>query len=205
MNDHSFIYLSGYARCIMRTRDQAKYDSIVNASIKLINELGFDGISIAKIAKKAKVSPATIYIYFKNKEDLFTKLYIDIREKMSHGALEGLQEEMDTEETFKSIWYHSFTLNLQHPEYLTYREQFEQTTMMKNIKPDNFTLFQTVDKLLKHGIREKTINDHPISILTAFGYAPIITLLKYHQAGIVKMDDDNIKQACEIAWNAIHS
>ena len=66
----------------MRTRDQAKYDSIVDASIKLINELGFDGISISKIAKKAKVSPATIYIYFENKEDLFTKIYIDIRKEM---------------------------------------------------------------------------------------------------------------------------
>ena len=189
----------------MRTRDQAKYDSIVDASIKLTNKLGFDGISISKIAKKAKVSPATIYIYFENKEDLFTKLYTDIRKKMSQGALEGLQEGMNTEEMFKSIWYHSFTFNLQHPEYLTYREQFEQTTMMKNIKPDDFTLFQTVDKLLKRGIKEETIKNHPLPMLTSFAYVPIITLLKYHQVGIIKMDDDNIKQACEIAWNAIHS
>jgi len=205
MNDHSFIYLSGYARCIMRTRDQAKYDSIVDASIKLINELGFDGISISKIAKKAKVSPATIYIYFENKEDLFTKLYIDIREKMSQGALEGLQDGMNTEEAFKSIWYHSFTFNLQHPEYLIYREQFEQTSMMKKIKPQDFRLYQTVDELLKRGIRENTIQNHPLPILTAFAYAPIITLLKYHQAEIIKMGEDTIMQVCEIAWNAIQS
>ncbi|MGD9396235.1 MAG: TetR/AcrR family transcriptional regulator [Candidatus Thorarchaeota archaeon] len=189
----------------MRTRDQAKYDAIVKSSIQLINTIGFDGISIAKIAKKAKVSPATIYIYFENKEDLFTKIYIDIRRKMSEGGLEGLQEGMNTEETFKSIWYHSFTFNLQHPEYLTYREQFEQTTMMKNIKPEDFRLFQTVDELLKRGVKERTIKDHPLPILTAFAYAPIIILLKYHQAGIIKMDEDNIKQACEIAWNAIRS
>jgi len=56
----------------------------------LTNELGFDGISISKIARKAKVSPATIYIYFENKEDLLTKIYRDIRSKMSQGALEGL-------------------------------------------------------------------------------------------------------------------
>ena len=204
MTIHLYIFLAKQYLA-MRTRDQAKYDSIVDASIKLTNELGFDGISIAKIAKKAKVSPATIYIYFKNKEDLFTKLYIDIREKMSQGALEGLEEGMTTEETFKFIWYHSFTFNLKHPEYLAYREQFERTTMMRKIKPESFELFQTVDRLLKRGIREKTINDHPIPILTAFAYAPIITLLKYHQAGIVKMDEDTIKQVCEIAWNVIHS
>ena len=82
----------------MRTRDQAKYDSIVEATITLTNKLGIDGISISKIAKKAKVSPATIYIYFENKEDLFTKLYVDIRRKMSQGALEGLEKGMTIEE-----------------------------------------------------------------------------------------------------------
>ena len=189
----------------MRTRDEAKHDAIVNAAIRLTNELGFDGISISKIAKKAKVSPATIYIYFENKEDLFTKLYIDIRNKMSQGALQELGEGMNTEEVFKSIWYNAFKFNLQHPEYLAYREQFEQTTMMREIKVDEFELFQTVDELLKRGIKEKTIKDHPLPILTAFAYVPIITLLKYHHAGIIEMDEDIIKQACEIAWNAIRS
>ena len=187
----------------MRTRDQAKYDAIIDATIEVTNELGFDGISISKIAKKAKVSPATIYIYFENKEDLFTKLYIDIRSKMSQGALQELGEGMNTEEVFKSIWYNAFKFNLQHPNYLTYREQFEQTTMMRNIKADEFKLFQTVDQLLKRGIKEKTIKDRPLPILTAFAYVPIITLLKYHHAGIIDMDEDVIKQACEIAWNAI--
>jgi AcrR family transcriptional regulator len=189
----------------MRTRDQTKYDAIVEATINLTKELGFDGISISKIAKKAKVSPATIYIYFQNKEDLFTKLYIDIRNKMSQGALEGLEQDMTTEEVFKSIWYHSFTFNLKHPEFLAYREQFERTTMMKKIRVENFELFQTVDSLLKQGIKEKTIKALPLPILTAFAYFPVITLLNFHHAGIVKMDENHIEQACEIAWNAIHS
>ncbi|MFW9889857.1 MAG: TetR/AcrR family transcriptional regulator [Candidatus Thorarchaeota archaeon] len=189
----------------MRTRDQTKYDSIVKTTINLTNKLGLDGISISKIAKKAKVSPATIYIYFKNKEDLFTKLYIDIRNKMSQGALEGIEEGMTIEETFKSIWYHSFTFNLMHPEYLNYREQFEQTAMMRNIRAEDFELFQSVDDLLKRGIKEKTILDHPLPILTAFAYVPIITLLNYHHAGIIKMDEGYISQACEIAWSAIKS
>ncbi|MFW9770313.1 MAG: TetR/AcrR family transcriptional regulator [Candidatus Thorarchaeota archaeon] len=189
----------------MRTRDQAKYDSIVDASISLINKLGFDGISISKIAKKAKVSPATIYIYFKNREDLFTKIYTEIRREMSQGALEGVNEGMTTEEIFKSIWHHAFSFNLRHPEYLAYREQFERTTMMGNIKTEDFKLFQTIDNLLKRGIKEKTIKDLPLPILTAFSYAPIITLLNYHRVGIVKIDENQIEQACEIAWSAIRS
>ena len=82
----------------MRTRDQAKYNAIVDASIRLVNEVGFDGISISKIATQAKVSPATIYIYFENKEDLFRKLYIDIRNQMGEGAIQNLRDDMTVEE-----------------------------------------------------------------------------------------------------------
>jgi TetR/AcrR family transcriptional repressor of multidrug resistance operon len=192
-----------YSLIIMRTRDQSKYDAIIRASIQLINTLGFDGISIYKIVKKAKVSPATVYIYFKNKEDLFSKLYIDIRKKMSQGALQGLQDEMSIEQAFKSIWYNSFTYNLNHPEYLVFREQFEQTAMMKNIQVNEFESYRFVRNLLQRGIDENTIKNQPLPILTAFAFIPIITLLKFHLSGSIKMDEDHIKQAYEIAWNAI--
>jgi AcrR family transcriptional regulator len=175
----------------------------MRASVQLTNKLGFDGISISKIAKKAKVSPATIYIYFKNKKDLFTKLYIEIREQMSQGALQGLHDEMTIERAFKSIWYNSFTYNLNHPEYLVFREQFEQTSMMKNIKENEFEAYRYVSNLLQRGIDEHKIKNHPLPILTSFAFIPIVTLIKFHLNGIIKMDEGHIKQAYDIAWNAI--
>ena len=195
--------MNDYLLLVMRTRDQAKYDAIVRASIQLVNKLGFDGISIAKIAKKAKVSPATIYIYFKNKEDLFTQLYIDIRKKTHQGLVQGVQEEMTVEQMFKTIWYNSFTFNLKHPENLPFREQFEQTTMMKNLKEHEFESYQYVRTLLQRGIDEKAIKNLPLPLLTAFAFIPVITLLKYHLSGIIKMEEAQIRQACDFAWNAI--
>ena len=192
-----------YLLLIMRTRDQAKYDAIMRASIQLTNKLGFDGISISKIAKRAKVSPATIYIYFKNKEDLFTKLYIDIRKKTHQGLIQGLKDEMTVEQTFKTIWYNSFTYHLKHPEHVVFREQFEQTSMMKNIKENEFESYQYVRTLLQRGIDEKIIKNLPLPILTAFAFIPVITLIKYHRTGIFKMDKTHIKKAYDIAWNAI--
>ena len=77
--------------------------------------------------------------------------------------------------------------------------------MIKKIRSDEFRLFQTIDELLKRGIKEKIIKDYPLPVLTSFAYIPIITLLNFHHAGIIEMDEDNIMRACEIAWNAIHS
>jgi AcrR family transcriptional regulator len=187
----------------MRDKDQTKYNAIINASLELVKELGFTGISISKIAKQANISPATIYIHFKNREDLFTKLYAKIRTDMSNGALEGVNEEMDAEQIFKSIWVNSFSYNLSHPDYLIYREKFEQTPMMENIKLESFELYNYVNSFFKRGIEERIIKDLPLSLLTAFAFVPIITLLNYHFMGLIKMDKNRITKACEIAWNAI--
>ncbi|MHA1380955.1 MAG: TetR/AcrR family transcriptional regulator [Candidatus Helarchaeota archaeon] len=195
--------MNDYLLTRMRIRDQNKYNNIVKVTIKLVNELGFNGISISKIAKKANVSPATIYIYFENKEDLFTKLYIKIRNEMSQGALQNLQTSMSKEEEFHSIWYGSFMFNRAHPEYLTYCEQFEHTTMMKNIDLNKFELYRYVRNFLQRGIEENIIKDLPLPLLTSFAFIPIIPLLKFHFEGTLIMNENLIKQACEIAWNAI--
>ncbi|MFX1516934.1 MAG: TetR/AcrR family transcriptional regulator [Promethearchaeota archaeon] len=187
----------------MRPKDQTKYNAIIKASLELVKELGFTGISISKIAKQANISPATIYIHFRNREDLFTKLYTKIRTDMSNGALEGIHEKMEIEQVFKSIWIHSFSYNLNHPDYLIYREKFEQTPMMENIKHEDFELYNYVRNLFQRGIKEHLIKDLPISLLTSFAYFPIITLLNFHFGGVISMDENRITEACELAWDAI--
>ena len=56
----------------MRIRDEKKESLIKQKAIEMIVKYGFDGLSMQKLAKAAKVSPATIYIYFKDRNHVFT-------------------------------------------------------------------------------------------------------------------------------------
>ena len=58
----------------MRIKDEDKVIRIYQAAIKVVNSDGFQGSSMSKIAKQAGVSPATIYLYFENKDDMIKKL-----------------------------------------------------------------------------------------------------------------------------------
>jgi len=57
-----------------------KYNQIIDAAAEVIAEHGFHQAQVSKIAKRAKVADGTIYLYFKNKEDILISLF---REKMS--------------------------------------------------------------------------------------------------------------------------
>lgn len=44
---------------------------IIKAATKMYDKLGYDGVSLRKIASKISYSPATIYLHFKDKDELF--------------------------------------------------------------------------------------------------------------------------------------
>ena len=61
----------------MRTRDEKKEHAIRRRALEIIVERGFDGFSMQKLAKAAGVSPATLYIYFKDRGRRAQGLLVD--------------------------------------------------------------------------------------------------------------------------------
>ena len=53
-----------------RARVEAKESSILDAAEKIFAQVGFDGAKVAEIARAASVAEGTVYLYYKNKQDL---------------------------------------------------------------------------------------------------------------------------------------
>ncbi|GAQ18954.1 fatty acid metabolism regulator protein [Oceanobacillus picturae] len=52
-----------------------KYKQIIEAAVEVIAENGYHASQVSKIAKKAGVADGTIYLYFKNKEDILVSVF----------------------------------------------------------------------------------------------------------------------------------
>jgi TetR/AcrR family transcriptional regulator, fatty acid metabolism regulator protein len=72
-------------------RDRPKYRQIIDAAVIVIAENGYHQAQVSKIAKEAGVADGTIYLYFKNKEDILISVF---REKMAI-FITNLQEVLD--------------------------------------------------------------------------------------------------------------
>ncbi|WP_216828873.1 TetR/AcrR family transcriptional regulator [Alkalihalobacterium elongatum] len=68
-----------------------KYDQIIEAAVKVIAENGYHHAQVSKIAKEAGVADGTIYLYFKNKEDILISLF---EEKMGR-FVDKIQEQIE--------------------------------------------------------------------------------------------------------------
>lgn len=71
-------------------RNRPKYNQIIDAAVIVIAQNGYYQAQVSKIAKQAGVADGTIYLYFKNKEDILISLF---HEKMGY-FVEQIEEEL---------------------------------------------------------------------------------------------------------------
>jgi TetR/AcrR family transcriptional regulator, fatty acid metabolism regulator protein len=75
MNTHSLRI--HYRRQVIATKVKStdKYERILEAAITVFAEQGFHQATISQIARKAGVADGTIYLYFKNKDDIMVNFF----------------------------------------------------------------------------------------------------------------------------------
>jgi AcrR family transcriptional regulator len=67
----------------VRTADPAKIQRIVDAAAQLFAERDYHEVRMDDIAEKARVAKGTIYLHFKDKDDLYRALALDSLRKLS--------------------------------------------------------------------------------------------------------------------------
>lgn len=67
---HSFLWGENLLK-----KNKPKYKQIIDAAVVVIAENGYHQAQVSKIAKQAGVADGTIYLYFKNKEDILISLF----------------------------------------------------------------------------------------------------------------------------------
>jgi TetR/AcrR family fatty acid metabolism transcriptional regulator len=59
---------------IVNRKDETKYHAILRAAISVMAKSGYHHAQISRIARAAGVADGTVYLYFKNKEDILISL-----------------------------------------------------------------------------------------------------------------------------------
>jgi TetR/AcrR family transcriptional regulator, fatty acid metabolism regulator protein len=73
-------------------RNADKYHQILSAAIKVFADRGFSQSTIAQIAQEAGVADGTIYLYFKNKDDILVQFYERMTEHVSECFYKAVKE-----------------------------------------------------------------------------------------------------------------
>ncbi|MCB9688769.1 MAG: TetR/AcrR family transcriptional regulator [Alphaproteobacteria bacterium] len=80
-----------------------KRSLITEAAIEIFAEKGYSAARVSDIAKKAGVADGTIYLYFKNKEDLLLNIFEEKMDELLVGLGEALSTSSDPVERIRAF------------------------------------------------------------------------------------------------------
>jgi TetR/AcrR family fatty acid metabolism transcriptional regulator len=82
-------------------KDENKHQKILQAAIKVFSEKGFYNSRVSEIAKEANVADGTIYLYFKNKDDILISLFEEEFGKIVQNMRAALEKDKDALQKIK--------------------------------------------------------------------------------------------------------
>lgn len=149
-----------------------KYEKILDAAVKVFAKKGFYQSRVSDIAREAGVADGTIYLYFKNKDDIL----ISIFEEKMRSAISIFQQELSQREDALSKLKHFVHVHLdlfrQNPELAAVLqvELRQSSRFMKEYKKIELKRFlDLIGDIVKQGQEEGVFRkDLPLSLVKRF-------------------------------------
>ncbi len=145
---------------------------------------GFDGLSMQKLAKAAGVSPATIYIYFKDRDDLIMQLWATEMKKMVEAILEGFDPDASFEDGLRIQWYNRARFLMDNPNSMHFMEQIKYSPYYNvSLTRMDPTFLSMMKQFTHNAIDRKELVRLPFEIYWSVAFAPLYQLVKLHISG----------------------
>ena len=159
--------------------------AIREKAIEMIVEKGFDGFSMQKLAKAANVSPATLYIYYKDREDLIMQLWCASFKEMSDATLENFDPHMSFSEGLRVQWMNRAKYWLKNPLHMQFMEQLRHSPLQEKAMDMMGNQFQNAMKaFVSNAIKRNELVKVEVEVYWSIAFAPMYNLVKFHQQGM---------------------
>lgn len=143
-------------------KERPKYKQIIEAAVEVIAENGFHASQVSKIASKANVADGTIYLYFKNKEDILISVF---KEKMG-SFIEKIENKTIEKETASDkllALIETHYQQLSASPYLAIVTQLELRQSKPELRHEINNVLKSyldiIDSIIKQGIEEGDIRN----------------------------------------------
>jgi AcrR family transcriptional regulator len=189
---------------------ERRRQQIIVAAKRVFSEKGFNKATMEDIAKEAELSPGTLYLYFKNKEELYASLslrilqYLHIRvthvnkdaalspEKKLSALMEAMYDVYDFDPLIIINMFH-----LQSSETLKNLSE----SLLEEIKQLSKKSIGAIAKIFEEGIQKGIYVDrHPVALADIFWSMFSGVVLWEASKKIISADKDYLKSTLATAF-----
>ena len=186
----------------MRKKDMDKVAAVKQAVYDITINEGYQNLSMSKIAKKAGVSQATIYLTYESKEDMLTSIYVEAKDILDSQTKVDLDPATDIETKFKQLFTNYVKTLLAHPEQALYMDAVNNTPELieRNVYQEMMHRNDDIQALVTAGQKARTSAKVPFPLLVAFPFVSLHSWMKVPYSHHVEPDEDTIATPVARCW-----
>jgi AcrR family transcriptional regulator len=193
-----------------RERERRRQQIIVAAK-KVFSEKGFNKATMDDIAGEAELSPGTLYLYFKNKEELYASLSLRILQYL-HIRVEHVANMEDTgaEEKLDAMIEAMYDVYQFDPLVIINMFHLQSSETLKNLSPELLQEIKDLSRksiggmarIFEAGIEEGIfIKKHPVAISDIFWSLFSGVVLWTTSKKIIDQKKDYLKETLDVAFS----
>ena len=188
----------------MKPKDEQKEQQILDATLALIEQQGIAGLSMAMVAKKAKVATGTVYIYFESKEALLNHLYLSVKRHFAASVFKGCDAGDPVKVCFQKICYGYIDYLLGNYAAMVFMHQFVNSPFVaeasKNI---SMQYMQPLKELLERGKKEMLLKDLDSMFMISFLHGTISEFLGFLKTQPKSSYKKYYEQVAILCWDGL--
>ncbi|TDQ58066.1 TetR family transcriptional regulator [Mesocricetibacter intestinalis] len=174
---------------------------IFAATERLMAKDGLHHLSMHKIAKEANISPGTIYIYFKSKEELLERFAWQVFVCFEEAVRLHLDENASFFVQYRQMWRNAWTFLLNNPNFVQNLRQYQLLPGFENICK-KFETNSVWHNFCQRAKTQGVVCDLPASILFSLGLE-IPMNLAFRQLYFKEViSDERLDEIIERTWRS---
>ena len=186
----------------MRTRNVDKEQLVKQQAIEMIVRNGMEGFSMNKLAKACNISVATLYIYYKDRDDLILNIAIEGGKMMNDAMTRGFDPEMSLEEGMRVQWKNRYKFMQDYPTMHLFFDQLRSSSYQQEFLSDFMKEFKIVmGKFMHNIIARGELEDMQFETYWSIAFAPLYSLAKFDHEG-QSMGGRPFKMTDEVLWKS---
>ncbi|NER12458.1 TetR family transcriptional regulator [Leptobacterium flavescens] len=190
----------------MRVKDENKRKDIIKHTLDIVYEKGIAGVKMASLARKVGLSPATLYIYFKNKEDLILSIFSELIGEQADLSLGQLNTELPYKLKLKKIWLQWLNFSINNFKEKAFIDQVKQSPYCEEMTVKGDLKLHDIGTLLfqegkEQGLLKEVDNSILKAIMTAMLNESVVLILNKQ----MELNEENADTMFSMLWDAIKS
>ena len=193
---------------------ERRRQQIMVAAKRVFSEKGFNKATMEDIAQEAELSPGTLYLYFKNKEELYASLSLRILQYLLL-RVEHVIEEKDagTEEKIRLLMDAMYDVYEFDPLIIINMFHLQSSETLKNLSPELLSEIKTLSrkslgsiaKIFKDGVDDGLfIEHHPVALADTFWSLFSGVVLWLTSKKLIDKEKDYLKETLTLAFDIFY-